>query len=374
MKKITRLLLVVLGTLLFIWGLFYLTGKDYLLRGIRATYLQGETSATIDDARFFNTRPVKTGTPMPWPEKPLELSLSHELDSLLEALQTVAFLVIQQDTIRHEQYAPNHQPDALTNSFSMAKTVTTLLTQIAIQQGFIESWDQKVTDFIPELQGQYASLVTLKNLSTMTCGSDWKESYKSPFSITAQSYYARDIHQTVLNGIAINNPPGTFEYQSGATQLLAIALERATGKNLATYNGEVLWSRIGAEKEASYHTDLHGNPNAYCCLNSHARDFARLGSLLLHQGALHGHQILDSAFVAEAVQGQGHPKYGYSIWIHQNLPFQNFYFRGILGQYIIAIPEKQLVAVRLGKKAGPKDPHDHPVEVARLMLELYQQF
>jgi CubicO group peptidase (beta-lactamase class C family) len=374
MKRLLRWALGLFGGLLLFWGLAYLTGLDYLVRGVRATYMRGEVSATIDDARFFKTKTVANGVPIPWPEAIGPLNFSTSLDSLLEALQTVSLLIIQDDTIRYERYADNHPPETPTNSFSMAKSVTAMLTQIAIQQGYIQHWEQQAIDFIPELKGPYASLVTLKNLATMSCGSNWQESYASPFSITARSYYARNLHQTVLKGVEISKPPGVFEYQSGATQLLAIALERATGKNLADYNSEVLWSRIGAEREASYHTDLEGNPNAYCCLNSHARDFARLGTLLLHKGRVGRVQILDPDFVTEATTGQADPKYGYSIWIHPELPFRNFYFRGILGQYILMIPDKQLVAVRLGKKAGPKDPYDHPIEVAKLFMELYQQF
>lgn len=353
--------------------LLYATGTDYLLRGIRATYLRGETSATIDDMKFFNTAKVAAGVPVLWPENLLPVQRSARLDSTLTANQSVAFLVVQHGAVIHEHYW-NHAPDAPTNSFSMAKTVTVLLVQIAIQNGYFEGWDEKVVNWIPELKGPYAQELTLAHLATMTAGSNWQESYASPFSITAQSYYATDLHKVVLEGVAITQKPGNYEYQSGATQILAIALERATGKNLAALNSAYLWQPIGAEQDAFYHTDHKGHPNAYCCLNSNARDFAKLGQLLLRKGFANGQQILDSAFVAMAATGQGHPKYGYGLWIHHDLPIKNFYLRGILGQYIVVLPEHDAVIVRLGHHAGQIDPFDHPTEMQVFVEEVIRDF
>lgn len=373
MKKLGKILIAITLVLGGLIGVAYLTGMDYLLRGIRATYLRGETSATIDDMRFFHTARVEAGNPLPWPIKETPAQPSAKLDSTLVANQSVAFLVVKNDTIIHEKYW-DHAPETPTNSFSMAKTVTVLLTQIAIQNGAIKSWQEPVMQWIPELKGHYAKDLTLAHLATMTAGSDWRESYSSPFSITARSYYASNLHQTVLEGVAITQAPGTFEYQSGATQLLAIALERATGKNLAQLNSEFLWKKIGAEQDAYYHTDHQGQPNAYCCLNSNARDFARLGQLLLRNGKVNNQQVLDSTFVALASQGQGHPKYGYGLWIHHQLPVKNYYYRGILGQYIIVLPEYEAVIVRLGHHAGAKDGADHPSEVQVFIEEVTRDF
>jgi CubicO group peptidase (beta-lactamase class C family) len=373
MKKLVRVLAGIAAALLVLVGLMYLTNTDYLLRGIRATYLRGETSATIDDMKFFHTAKVAAGKPVSWPIQPKSVNRSARLDSTLMANQSVAFLVVQSDTIIHETYW-NHNQDTPTNSFSMAKTVTVLLTQIAIQNGVIKSWQEPVMQWIPELKGPFAKDLTLAHLATMTAGSDWKESYSSPFSITARSYYASDLHQTVLEGVSITQKPGTYEYQSGATQLLAIALERATGKDLATLNSEYLWTKIGASQDAYYHTDHKGQPIAYCCFNSNARDFARLGQLLLRHGRCSDAQLLDSAFVAMAATGQGHEKYGYGLWIHQDLPQKNFYYRGILGQYIIVLPEYDAVIVRLGHKAGQRDAFDHPSEVRVFVEEVINDF
>jgi CubicO group peptidase (beta-lactamase class C family) len=104
-----------------------------------------------------------------------------------------------------------------------------------------------------------------------------------------------------------------------------------------------------------------GTEKAYCCFYSNARDFARIGSLYLHHGNWHGNQILDSTYVAESVtpaplddNGQPNKVYGYHWWIGDFSGKHIFYCRGILGQYIVAIPDENIIFVRLGHKRGEK--------------------
>ena len=369
MKLIWRIIrwpTFILATLVL---LLYVTGNEYLLRGISATYLRGKTSATIDDLRFFQPLEVKAGTPFPWyPSDHAKTALPEDLENVLKKYRTAAFLVIQNDSIVYENYWEGHTAKTLSNSFSMAKSVTATLVQIAIQAGAIKGWDEPVSQWIPELQGEFATDLTLRHLATMSAGLDWKESYSSPFSITAKSYYAKDVNEVVVNGVKVVNPPGVvFEYQSGATQLLAIALERATGQSLQNFNSQFLWQHLGTNELAFYHGDKNGNAYAYCCLNSNARDFARLGQLYLHGGTIHGKRILDKTFVAEATKPDLSAEYGISFWVHQDVPYVNHYFRGILGQYIINLPEYNATIVRLGHKAGKKDSSNHPHEVAEIM-------
>lgn len=283
------------------------------------------------------------------------MQLSDELRQSLESHRTVAFLIAQRGELVYEEYWDGYDEASLNNSFSMAKSFTTMLAQIAIQEGLIQSWDQKVIDFLPELKGEYADQVTLRHLATMTAGLQFNEHYTNPFDITAKLYYGPNSEELMMEGAPVYRPPGTFEYQSGATQLLGLAIIKATGKSLAEYASEKFWVPLGAMHAAEWHLDSRdGDELAFCCFNSNARDFARFGQLMLQKGNWNGHQILDTAFVELAVQPFAVPFYGHSFWLYNEEDVEVYYMRGILGQFVIVIPELDLVVVRLGHELGPK--------------------
>ena len=165
----------------------------------------------------------------------------------------------------------------------------------------------------------------------------------------------------MLNEVPVVNPPGeVWEYQSGAPQLLGLVLERALETSISKFAAEKLWFMLQAERDAQWHLDhKDGTELTYCCFNSNARDFARLGQMMLNHGKWKGHTVVDSAFIAQATQGYAVNHYGYSFWIDTDDHLTPvYYMRGILGQYIIVIPEKDLVIVRLGReRLEKKDEH-----------------
>lgn len=341
--------LVVLGLLL--------TGNKFLIKGVWATYLHGFNSASIGDSRFFNTRTVEDGKEIPWPVAPNynQTALSQPLKDVFDQYGAVAYLVVKKGEIVHEQYWDDYSDTSHSNSFSMAKSITTMLVQCAIQDGYMTSWDQKVKDFLPDLQGEFADELTLRHLSTMTAGLDFNEHYTNPFDITARLYYSDNVHDLLIDRVPVAHKPGDFEYQSGATEFLGLAIREATGKSLAEYASEKLWKPMGAAHPAWWHLDSKGGRElAFCCFNSNGRDFARFGQMLLHHGNFNGTQILDSAFVANATQPFAVPFYGHSFWLDHSHGTDVFYQRGILGQYIIVIPERDMVIVRLGHHRGEK--------------------
>ncbi|HBF19411.1 MAG TPA: serine hydrolase [Cryomorphaceae bacterium] len=358
--RFLAVLLLILG--LLVLGLF-ISGNQYLIKGAWATYLHGETSATIDDMRFFDTRTIQATNPKNWDKSSSfnEKELSGELREVLEKTRSVAFVVVKNGELAHEEYWDGYSDTSLSNSFSMAKSITTLLTQIAIQEGFITSWDDEVSKYLPELEGAYRNELKLIHLSTMTAGLQWDENYHNPFDITAKAYYGPDIERLMLNEVPVVNPPGeVWEYQSGAPQLLGLVLERALETSISKFAAEKLWFMLQAERDAQWHLDhKDGTELTYCCFNSNARDFARLGQMMLNHGKWKGHTVVDSAFIAQATQGYAVNHYGYSFWIDTDDHLTPvYYMRGILGQYIIVIPEKNLVIVRLGReRLEKKDEH-----------------
>ncbi len=359
MKRLGKILAGVALTLVLLVLVIKIKGDNYLLKGLWACYLHGNNSATIDDAKYFDSHPIEAAQQVwQWPvsERYDKVTLSSPLESVLTQTNSVAFLVIQNDSVVAEKYWENYSDSSQSNSFSMAKSITTMLAQIAIQKGILKDWHQKVNSILPELKGKHASELELWHLSTMSSGMEWNESYSNPFAVSAEAYYTEDENKLMLR-LPIVDTPGTFyNYQSGSTQLLGMCVMKASGKSLAELASEWLWKPMQAEHAAKWHTDEKGTELAFCCFNSNARDFARFGKLMLHEGNWNGVQLLDSGFVQMATKGALAPYYGYSFWLDSSHGTRVFYQRGILGQYIISLPEYHTVVVRLGRhKLGVSD-------------------
>ncbi|MBK7148613.1 MAG: serine hydrolase [Bacteroidetes bacterium] len=350
MNKLFKLLGITAMVMAVLFFMVKVRGDEHLYKALWACYLHGNSSATIDDAKFFDTHTVEAAKEkQDWPTgAAYNQPVPEKLQKVFDKTGTVAFLVIKNDSIISEHYWDNYSDSSQSNSFSMAKSMTTMLAQIAIQKNILTGWHQRVNSILPRVKGPHAAELELWHLSTMSSGLDWEESYQNPWSVTARAYYGTDI-QELMYTLPIKDTPGqAFNYQSGSTQLLAMCLMQATGKSLSELASEWLWQPLQTTHDATWHTDTKGNEMAYCCFNSNARDFARLGKMMLHRGNFNGTQVLDSAFVQLATTGALAPHYGYSFWIDETQGTKAFFQWGFCGQYIITVPEHNLVMVRLG--------------------------
>lgn len=347
-----------------------LSGNKFIYKALYYNFVN------IDDFKIFENRTIpKSQNPKPWVvsstvynQKPLSATLLNTLTGL----NTVAFLVIKNDSIMNENYWDGYSDTSYSNSFSMAKSAVSLMIGAAIKDGYIKSLNQPVADFLPEFKSGEKAKITIKNLLQMSSGLNFDEgsSYTNPFSIIVSdimvAYYDDKLYNTVASKEAKEKPGIYFDYKSGDTQLLAFILMKATGKKLSDYFYEKIWNNIGAEQTALWSLDkADGYEKAFCCLNSNARDFARLGKLYLNNGYANGIQVIDTAFIEASKTAsnlinrrdttQKADFYGYQLWMMPNYKGQNiFYLRGTLGQLVICIAEKNIIIVRLGKKQGPK--------------------
>lgn len=352
--------------------LMYIFNVDYLLRAVRTIYFKGYTTAFLEDYKEFPNREIKKGLAQPWAiaSDYNSIPATEFLAKNHKELKTVAYLIIKNDSIWHESYFDGFDKNSKSNSFSMAKSIVTMAMGKAIMEGKIKSLNQKVTDFFPELKGKYAKEVTIGDLSSMASGLSWDEKYYSPFSIVTRAYFDDDLKGVIL-GLDIKEKPGqSFKYLSGATQLLAMCVEKATGEHLSDYVSKHFWQPMGAENEALWQLDEapDGIEKAYCCIASNARDFARFGKLYLNDGKWNGKQLLDSAFVKKCItpRFEKSPQYGYGWWMHTISDKDLYYMRGHLGQFVIVIPEDELIIVRLGHLKGvqtKEDPHSNDLYV-----------
>jgi len=343
----------------------YVSGNGYIFNAVQKTILKGYSTAHIDDHVDFDNNVIKAGVPQPWElhEKYNQLNLTDSFRQELINFQTVGFAIIKDGKMLYEEYWDDYSNESMTNSFSMAKSITTMLLGKAIEQGYIKSIDQPITDFIPEfLNDSLGRLATVGDLSSMRSGFDWTEEYYSPFNMTTEAYYGNDIEKQLFKRHFASRPGGKFIYLSANTQLLAIVLKRATGKDLAQYLSEELWQPLGMENDALW-SKSGGIEKTFCCIQSSVRNFAKFGQLLLQKGNWNGVQLLDSAFVElmvtpcyDAFKQDEPKKYGHSIWIDEtyNPPFYGMI--GHLGQRVLVVPDENLVIVRLGKSRNKEIP------------------
>ncbi len=364
MKVLKKILIWFVAIFAVLIALLYLFKVDYLITAVRKIYFNGHVTAFLDDYKEFENRTIpKSHTPQPWPLATTynKVKPTETLEKWHKDLGTVAFLVIKNDSLWSESYYDGYDKDSKSNSFSMAKSVVSAALGKAISQGKIKSLDQLVSDFYPQFKQGKSAAMAVGDLSSMASGLDWDESYYSPFSITTRAYFDEHLDQVILSQKGIEDPGKSYKYLSGNTQLLAMVIEKATGKSLADYVWENFWQPMGAENPALWQTDRKdGVVKAYCCIASNARDFARFGKLYEHYGNWNGQQILDSAFVAKSIVPRftDSPQYGYGFWLSEYQGKKVFYMRGHLGQYVIVIPQDKLIIVRLGamKSVGGK-PH-----------------
>lgn len=321
--------------------------------------------ADIKDHKKFQSRPLTAAT------SPFNFQITNKgkfpkelnnipFDKYLEDNKTVAFLIIKNDTIQYEKYFKGYDKESIVPSFSMAKSVTSILIGCAIDEGLIKSVDEPITSYIPELKKNGLDKVTIKHLLQMTSGIKFNESYVNPFGDAASFYYGLNLRKEIGKMKLKTEPGKKFEYVSGNTQLLGLVLERSLkDKTITSYLQEKIWTPLEMEYDASWSIDRkkNGLEKTFCCLNARARDFAKIGRLYKNKGNWNGKQIVSQKWVEESTKldtSEGSANfYQYQWWLPT--PNEDFMAEGILGQFVYVNPKKDLIIVRLGKNEGKAD-------------------
>ncbi len=352
MSKTRKILLAIIVLAVFIYIALPYYAKQALVHQMPG----------IEDAKIFNNRIVRADDFIPW-ELNEKYNSAKIPDSTYEKMmfyEPVAYLIIQDQKIVYEEYWDGYNEDSLSNSFSMAKGIVSLLIGAALDDGYIESLDQEVGEFIEAYNGGGKEEITIRDVLTMSSGLDWDEAYASLFSPTTESYYGNDLEQLVKDLEIMEKPGVRYYYRSIDTELLAMIVESATGRNISDYCSQKFWKFMGAKHDALWSLDKkEGMEKAFCCFHSNARDFARWGQLILNNGTWNGRQLISETYIKEAImpayylvddEGRHVDYYGYQWWLIDYDGYKIPYMRGILGQYVFVIPEKNAVVVRLGHK------------------------
>ncbi len=267
---------------------------------------------------------------------------------------TQGVVVVRGGRIVDEWYAPGEGPESWSASWSMAKSVTSALIGIAIEQGRIASVDEPLSTWFPEWAGTAKGAITLQDALHMESGLDWNEDYNvsaiERSDIIRMGLSADQLDYARSRPIAA--PPGTrFHYSSGDTMLLSGVLQAATGMPADEFARRYLFDPLGI-RQVEWWRDAEGHTLTYCCLDMPSRDFARIGLLYLRGGNWNGTQVLAESWVRASFEPTEDSDGGYgNMWWTGTMPEVEgriYYAVGFDGQWTYVIPSLDLVVVRNG--------------------------
>jgi CubicO group peptidase (beta-lactamase class C family) len=277
---------------------------------------------------------------------------AQELEKYMTEQKVAGLLVLQDGKIRLERYALGLTQSGRWTSQSVAKSVTGTLVGAAIKDGYINSLDDYITDYIPDLKGSAYDKVTIHHLLSMTTGVRWTESFTDMNSDLARIFNVPiepGMDQTVsyMRNLPADTVPGVkWVYNTGESHLLSVLVSSATGLTLADYLSAKIWVPYGMEQKASWIVNRTGQELGGCCLQATLRDFARFGQFVLEGGRIDGELIVPEDWFEKAIYmhsslwwGWG---YGYQWWVLANGTYRAL---GIHGQMIHIDPARRLVLV-----------------------------
>ena len=304
-------------------------------------------------ATLSPTRTIKAGNSvLPLPSKPQELGgvkLSFEdsvmtVDEYFTKQNVAGLLVVQDGEIVYERYGLGNTADSLWVSFSVAKSIVSMLVGAAVQDGYILSLDEKVTDYLPRLKNSSYDQATIRNIMQMASGVSWNEDYADPESdVATVNFQTLALYEQLRSKPRAAEPGKVFNYNTAETNLVGTLLRSAIGNNLATYLTDKIWQPFGMESDANWQlTEPGGGEFGGCCINATLRDYARIGMFALNNGrAMDGTQILPENWMQESTApSAGADFYGYMWWLD---PTGSYNASGIFGQGIYINPEQNLV-------------------------------
>ena len=298
------------------------------------------------------------------------------INEFVKLHKTISFAIIRNDSLLYEYYADNYSATRNVTSFSIAKAYITMLVGIAIDEGYIKSVNDPVTQYINEWKDKPGyNLITIKDLLRHTSGLKFTENMFNPKSDQFQFYYGNTLRKNILAS-AIREPPGLhFDYHSENPSLLALIIERTTGTTVSNYLQQKIWRQIGTEAPALWSTDRKDSAaieKAFCCLNARTLDFAKFARLLLNKGTWNGKQVIPGRWIEESInrttENGGKISYGYNMGIGP-VAYNSFFPIGLYGQLLYIYPKKNIIIVRFGNA----DINYHPNYWKEIMIQLIDQ-
>ncbi|WP_231425436.1 serine hydrolase [Pedobacter sp. Leaf250] len=287
--------------------------------------------------------------------------------------QLNAFIVIRNDSVLYEKYSAGYSDSTLTTIFSGAKSMVSIMLGQALNKGYVKSLNDKVTDYIPELNPNPAfKTITLKNLLDMKSGLEFQDTFggivKAFFSDEAKYYYTHDMKAELMKVKLVNKPGTVWKYKSIDPILLGWVLEMATGKSVAQFFEENIWRKIGAEYNASFGLDHPGGlANTASRFQVTAIDLAKIGRLYLSFGKYAGKQIVPEGWVRQSInigneqpassKGWQKSAHHHLWWIPQDDENGDYAAEGMLGQRLYVDPKTNTIIIQFADHGAGDYPY-----------------
>ncbi len=318
-------------------------------------------------------------------ELPVVLTESPKIDaavSLVEKYNSYAFIYWKDGAIRAEKYWPGFDKASRYDTASMHKTVVGLLLGIAQDEGLIDSVDDPLARYLPELEGTKRGRAPLRSLLEMASGIQNPPTGGGLANVSLQTYMGDDLKSALAHWPVPAEPFEEFFYAAANPQYLSWVIERVSGQRYAEYLSEKLWQPIGADDARVWLDHEGGSPRTSCCLQANARDWLKFGLLLLDQGKVGDQQVVSADWIDRmTAPSELNPNYGWQIWrgsphnparaysrtikvtVPAKEPFaQNdvVYLDGSGAQRVYVIPSENAVIVRIGQPSFAWDDSELP--------------
>lgn len=294
-----------------------------------------------------------------------------KLQSFVEDTDTTSFIIVQDDKIVYEQYANGYTKESVNTSFSMSKSVVSLLIGKAVEEGYIESIHQPISDYIGEFSGLEIGNVTIEDLLLMRSAIEYNEDKFLWFGDDSLTYWSPDLRRLALEHTKLTDrEPGRFHYNNYHPLLLGIILERSTGVKVSDYFQEKIWGPVGAEYSASWSLDSEksGFEKMESGINFCAVDFIKIGSMVLHNGSWNGNRIIGEDWLEQSVLSTfplNPDEYAGTFLEHRNIGYKYMWYScpseqsgfdifawGKSDQILYISPANHTVILRTGKSDG----------------------
>ena len=364
LKILTKLFLIFIILLSLYVAYLYIQNPVVVSR--LGSVIMGNTPGIAESVESKNAYPIKKATVKTISDESIQSAIEYS-----QATGSHALLIYHKEALVLEHYFPGYSKQHLTSTASMHKSVLALLIGIAIDQGFIKSVDQPASDFLREWASDQRNKITIRQMLQQSSGIDYPEFSFHPLGEWNEMVVGDNVLKITLNQAAEKQPGTEFAYNGINPQNLGLLLQRATGQRYSSYLSENLWQYIA--EEDSYvilDSEINKMPRMFCCLDAIAKDWLRVGILILNKGILNEKRIVSESWIEQMTSSsQLNPNYGYLTWLgmeHQERRIYNIkstatgfhsepyidkdviYFDGFGGQRVYIIPSQELVIVRTG--------------------------
>ncbi|MBR5656278.1 MAG: serine hydrolase [Prevotella sp.] len=304
----------------------------------------------IDTLHFFTQGPQVNNLTFP--------------DAMGRKGKTQGVMIIQNDSIIYEKYWGDMTADRLATVFSVSKSINSLLCGIAVDDGYIHSIDDAVTEYLPELKKKDPmwQKLTIRHLLDMRSGLDFDDTYYlnlkglKRLHAMARLNYGHNLMKQI-RGLKFRCEPGTdHRYESMTAQILGVVIERASGKHYVDYLSEKVWKPLQMESPALINIDSrkHDVAHAFGGITLTLKDLAKIGRLYLNRGMWNGKRIVSEEWIRQSTEYNTSNKgyhfnwYNLSSVNHPKEQYPGYYAEGIKGQVLYVNPYKNLIMVRIG--------------------------